>query len=394
MVLDASGFTFADSRLLNPLIPTHRTVDLRVAAPTRQLCRLLAITGVDALLTVRSTVEEAAACWAPRSAWPSSPYSEAGRCSPSARLSAPPFRPVASGYRPVGPGRWPGCRGQPEEGGAGVGLRAIATFDVSTGGGVGHGLATWFGAALAGPLRGRLEQEQQGTAFFSASTRATERSPRQEYQPLATGWEAMREELLHEPETAHVLYMREHLGKPLVHVRSSTTRVRRPNAEAQLLFGADCGSLDDAGFCADAVEFLVAALDTVNPAFAWLGADAPASEETNLDWVLGRRVRDSVREARKLLRGYSWTTVCPEELSVRLGGPGALAATGAFHRVVPLSAGGVVLQATETVAGYTDEAVRGVFEALHPVLPPGVPQFDPAHPELRYFPADASRFGG
>ncbi|MFF9861823.1 hypothetical protein [Streptomyces tendae] len=211
-------------------------------------------------------------------------------------------------------------------------LRAIATFDVSTGGGVGHGLATWFGAALAGPLRDRLEQEQQGTAFFSASTRATERSPRQEYQPLATGWEAMRQELLHEPETAHVLYMREQLGTPLVHVRSATIRVRRPNAEAQLLFGADCGRLDDAGFCAGAVEFLVAALDAVNPAFAWLGADALASEETNLDWVLHRRVRDSVRQARTFLRGYSWTTVCPEELSVRLGGPEALAATGAFHR--------------------------------------------------------------
>jgi anti-anti-sigma factor len=62
VVLDASGITFADSSLLNLLILTHRTVDLRVAAPTRQLCRLLEITGVDALLTVRSTVEEAAAC--------------------------------------------------------------------------------------------------------------------------------------------------------------------------------------------------------------------------------------------------------------------------------------------------------------------------------------------
>ncbi|MFE9922804.1 hypothetical protein ACFYQA_14825 [Streptomyces sp. NPDC005774] len=273
-------------------------------------------------------------------------------------------------------------------------LRAIATFDVSTGGGVGHGLASWFGAALAGPLRGRMEQEHQGTAFFSASTRATERAPRREFHPLATGWEAMRQELLREPETAHVLYMREYLGKPLVHVRSSTIRVRRPNAEAQMLFGADCGGLDDARFCAGAVEFLVAALDGVNPAFAWLGADAPASEETNLDWVLNRRVRASVREARNMLRGYSWTTVCPEELSVRLGGPEALAATGAFHRVVPLSAGGVVLQATETAAAYTDNAVRSVFEALHPVLPPGMPQFDPAHPELRYFPADASRFSG
>jgi hypothetical protein len=273
-------------------------------------------------------------------------------------------------------------------------LRAIATFDVSTGGGVGNGLASWFGAALAGPLRGHLEQESLGTAFFSASTRADERAPSREFQPLADQWEAMRQELLREPETAHVLYMREYLGRPVVHVRSSTIRVRRPNAEAQLLFGADCGGLDDVGFCARAVEFLVAALDGVNPAFAWLGADAPASEETNLDWVLGRRVRDSVREARKLLRGYSWTTVCPEELSQRLGGPDALAATGAFHAVFPLREGGTVLQATRTAAEYTDDAVRRVFEALRPILPPGMPRFDPAHPDLRYFPADASRING
>lgn len=181
--------------------------------------------------------------------------------------------------------------------------------------------------------------------------------------------------------------------------RSSMYAVRPSGSAARTPRRSCCSARTAAasttpGSAAGAVEFLVAALDAVNPAFAWLGADAPASEETNLDWVLNRRVRDSVREARKFLRGYSWTTVCPEELSVRLGGPGALAATGAFHRVVPLSAGGVVLQATETAAAYTDNAVRGVFEALHPVLPPGVPQFDPAHPELRYFPADASRFGG
>lgn len=132
----------------------------------------------------------------------------------------------------------------------------------------------------------------------------------------------------------------------------------------------------------------------MNPAFAWLGDDGPATDDTNLDCVLNRRVRDSVREARNLLRGYSWTTVCPEELSQRLGGPGALAGTGAFHRVVPVSGGGVVLQATRTAAEYSDDAVRRVFEALRPVLPPGMPRLDPAHPELRCFPADASRFSG
>ncbi|MCZ9338319.1 STAS domain-containing protein [Streptomyces sp. TRM76130] len=62
VVLDASGITFADSTLLNLLILTHQAVDFRVAAPTRQVRRLLQLTGVDSVLTVRETVEEAATC--------------------------------------------------------------------------------------------------------------------------------------------------------------------------------------------------------------------------------------------------------------------------------------------------------------------------------------------
>lgn len=62
VVLDASGITFADSSLLNLLILTHRTVALRVAGPGPHLQRLLRITGLDAVLYVRATVEEAAAC--------------------------------------------------------------------------------------------------------------------------------------------------------------------------------------------------------------------------------------------------------------------------------------------------------------------------------------------
>lgn len=61
LVLDASGITFADSTLLSLLILTHQATDFRVAAPTRQVLRLLRLTGVDALLKVRATVEEAAA---------------------------------------------------------------------------------------------------------------------------------------------------------------------------------------------------------------------------------------------------------------------------------------------------------------------------------------------
>lgn len=62
VVLDASGITFGDSTLLNVLILTHHETDLRVAAPTRQIRRLLEITGVDTILKVRATVAEAAAC--------------------------------------------------------------------------------------------------------------------------------------------------------------------------------------------------------------------------------------------------------------------------------------------------------------------------------------------
>lgn len=62
VVLDASRITFADSTLLNLLILTQRSVDLRVAAPTQQLRRLLEITGVDTVLKVRATLEEAATC--------------------------------------------------------------------------------------------------------------------------------------------------------------------------------------------------------------------------------------------------------------------------------------------------------------------------------------------
>jgi hypothetical protein len=275
-----------------------------------------------------------------------------------------------------------------------MGLRAIVTFDAATGGGVGNGLATWYDAALSGPLQRLVEQERQGTVFTLANARADEHAEEREFQPLFTGWEAMRQELLSEPGLAHVIFMRERLGRPFVHIRSASIGSRRPNMGAQLLLGDAMGRPDDPAYCESAVSFLVAALDTVNPAFAWLGDDGPATDDTNLDCLLNRRVRDSVREARNLLRGYSWTTVCPEELSRRLGGPDALAAIGAFHRVVPLTAGGVVLQATRTVADYSNDAVRRVFEALHPVLPPGMPQFDPAHPELHYFPADASRFSG
>lgn len=61
VVLDASGVTFADSTFLNLLILTHRTATFRVVAPSPQVRRLCEITGVDGLLQLRATVDDAAA---------------------------------------------------------------------------------------------------------------------------------------------------------------------------------------------------------------------------------------------------------------------------------------------------------------------------------------------
>ncbi|MFF8670016.1 STAS domain-containing protein [Streptomyces sp. NPDC015242] len=61
VVLDASGVTFADSTFLNLLIRTHRAAPLRVVAPSDQVRRLCEITGVDGLLELRDTVEDAVA---------------------------------------------------------------------------------------------------------------------------------------------------------------------------------------------------------------------------------------------------------------------------------------------------------------------------------------------
>ncbi|MFI6810123.1 STAS domain-containing protein [Streptomyces luteogriseus] len=60
VVLDASGITFADSTLLNLLILTHQAGTLRVVAPSPQLQRLCEITGVDGLLEMRTSVDDAA----------------------------------------------------------------------------------------------------------------------------------------------------------------------------------------------------------------------------------------------------------------------------------------------------------------------------------------------
>ncbi len=117
--------------------------------------------------------------------------------------------------------------------------------------------------------------------------------------------------------------------------------------------------------------------EQVDASFGHL-CDDDSAEGTALDATLFRGGEvESMLQGRRVLRGYSWVTVCPAELARRLGGRSALAATGAFAVVDRLPHGGVWLQATPDFASYDQRAVREVFKALAPVLPAGKPERDP-----------------
>lgn len=274
-------------------------------------------------------------------------------------------------------------------------LLVSVTLDASTNGGTGQGLVSWFGTALSWPLAELLEREREGAAESLATTRMHEGDARKEFALARGDWDAMRVELARGPETADVLVFCSGAERPAVHVRSCSILVKQPNAEVQLFFlGDEAARAADAAFCAALVSFLVSALDPVNPAFGRVCAGEPMTEKSNLDTVLHRKVRRSVAQARQWLRGYAWVTVCPAELTAALGGADALERSGAFHQVVPLAAGGTLLQATETLAAFSDDAMRRTFEALAPVLPAGIPQVHPASPQVRFVPQDAAQFAG
>ncbi|MFJ1804474.1 STAS domain-containing protein [Streptomyces sp. NPDC088180] len=59
VVLDASGITFADSTFLGLLLATHQHADLRIAAPSPVLTRLLSVVGADTVLHIHPTVQDA-----------------------------------------------------------------------------------------------------------------------------------------------------------------------------------------------------------------------------------------------------------------------------------------------------------------------------------------------
>ncbi|MFB8119492.1 STAS domain-containing protein [Streptomyces sp. NPDC056465] len=61
LILDAGGITFADSMFLRLVLATHQRTNLRIAAPSPTVARLLGVVGADHFLRIHPTVEAARA---------------------------------------------------------------------------------------------------------------------------------------------------------------------------------------------------------------------------------------------------------------------------------------------------------------------------------------------
>lgn len=139
--------------------------------------------------------------------------------------------------------------------------------------------------------------------------------------------------------------------------------------------GADRGPLDEVA------EVVLSILRdaAVDPVYGELTVNGIGeADRTTLDVALGRSAESSLAAGRAALRGYEWVTVCPAELAARVD-----RTSGAFAEVTELSGGGLLLRATPTASGWTQDAARAAFTALAPVLPDGLPQ--------RHHGADLSR---
>jgi hypothetical protein len=166
------------------------------------------------------------------------------------------------------------------------------------------------------------------------------------------------------------------LGENAGHGTSVRFTVRRQSAAPDVVrFEADIGAefapwRGLAGVQLDRASFIRDWTARVGACYGHVTDDAN-SWGTALEHKTGQPSWETVPRCRDALRGYSWVTVCPGELAGRLGGAGAIAASGAFTEVTEVAGGSVFLRATPTLDEYGDTAVRRVFEVLAPVLLPG-----------------------
>lgn len=138
------------------------------------------------------------------------------------------------------------------------------------------------------------------------------------------------------------------------------------NARAPELTAADAGERW--------MSFLADRVGSRSVDYGQVVLDANVDHSTSLDMALNRIFIDSIEESTKFLRGYGWITLCPAVLADRLGGPSALEASEAFVEVRKLPSGDVLLLATATPQEFDETALRRVWTAVAPVLPPGQPR--------------------
>lgn len=175
----------------------------------------------------------------------------------------------------------------------------------------------------------------------------------------------------------------------LAWIRTSAANAVDGHRSVSAFLKCDESAMRDPAHCSRLVENLSMAADGSNPSFGRVEYGY-YSDRANLDVALRRKPREFLPRSRSLLRGYGWVTICPQELVKRLGGIQSLGSSGAFFRVIPLSSGGAVLQASETLIGYSDGVMDAVFMALAEVLPAGPPRSHVAFPHVRFTHRDAS----
>lgn len=111
------------------------------------------------------------------------------------------------------------------------------------------------------------------------------------------------------------------------------------------------------------------------------GEEVHAVGESALSYSLTPKLNWWEAVQRWDLPGYSWLTLCPVGVPERLGGAGALEASGAFWRVDELPGGAVLLRATERAADYGLGQARKIYDVLAPALPEGLPCKPPEWPQ-------------
>lgn len=120
------------------------------------------------------------------------------------------------------------------------------------------------------------------------------------------------------------------------------------------------------------LDFLRRRLDAgTAPAFGSLSDDGDGvTFRTELEDHSGLFHDDTLPVTDRLLRGYSWVTVCSPGVARRLGGPDGPRVREVFFRAEEVAGGALLLRATQDIRDYGPADIAAVHRALADVLPP------------------------